>query len=55
VDPEVAIGYLLKDRVADVSEVVEAVCRVAGGGSVIDPEVVAQLVGRQRARNPSRS
>jgi DNA-binding NarL/FixJ family response regulator len=46
------VGYLLKDRVADVSEVVEAVRRVAGGGSVIDPEVVAQLVGRQRARNP---
>jgi DNA-binding NarL/FixJ family response regulator len=46
------IGYLLKDRVADVAEVVDAVRRVAGGGSVIDPEVVAQLVGRRRARNP---
>ena len=46
------VGYLLKDRVADVGEVVEAVRRVAGGGSVIDPEVVAQLVGRRRARDP---
>ena len=46
------VGYLLKDRVADVGEVVEAVRRVANGGSVIDPEVVAQLVGRRRARDP---
>jgi DNA-binding NarL/FixJ family response regulator len=46
------VGYLLKDRVADVAEVADAVRRVAGGGSVIDPEVVAQLVGRQRVRNP---
>jgi DNA-binding NarL/FixJ family response regulator len=46
------VGYLLKDRVADVAEVVEAVHRVAGGGSVIDPEVVTQLVGRRRARDP---
>jgi len=40
------VGYLLKDRVTDVNEVVDAVRRVATGGSVIDPEVVAQLVGR---------
>jgi DNA-binding NarL/FixJ family response regulator len=46
------VGYLLKDRVADVHEVVDAVRRVAAGGSVIDPEVVAQLVGRRRARDP---
>jgi DNA-binding NarL/FixJ family response regulator len=46
------VGYLLKDRVADVAEVVDAVRRVAGGGSVIDPEVVAQLVGRPRTRSP---
>jgi DNA-binding NarL/FixJ family response regulator len=46
------VGYLLKDRVANVGEVVEAVRRVAGGGSVIDPEVVAQLVSRRRTRNP---
>jgi DNA-binding NarL/FixJ family response regulator len=46
------VGYLLKDRVADVAEVADAVRRVAGGGSVIDAEVVAQLVGRRRTRNP---
>jgi DNA-binding NarL/FixJ family response regulator len=46
------IGYLLKDRVADVAEVADAVRRVAGGGSVIDPEVVAHLLGRRRASNP---
>jgi DNA-binding NarL/FixJ family response regulator len=46
------VGYLLKDRVADVAEVVDAVRRVAGGGSVIDAEVVAQLVGRRRTRDP---
>jgi DNA-binding NarL/FixJ family response regulator len=45
-------GYLLKDRIADVEEVVDAVRRVAAGGSVIDPEVVAQLVGRRRTRDP---
>jgi DNA-binding NarL/FixJ family response regulator len=47
------VGYLLKDRVADVQEVTEAVRRVAAGGSVIDPEVVAQLVGRRRTRDPT--
>jgi DNA-binding NarL/FixJ family response regulator len=46
------VGYLLKDRVTDVQEVTEALRRVAAGGSVIDPEVVAQLVGRRRTRNP---
>jgi DNA-binding NarL/FixJ family response regulator len=46
------VGYLLKDRVADVNEVVDAVRRVAAGGSVIDPEVVAQLVSRRRTRDP---
>jgi DNA-binding NarL/FixJ family response regulator len=46
------VGYLLKDRVTDVAEVVDAVRRVAGGGSVIDPEVVTQLVSRRRARDP---
>ena len=46
------VGYLLKDRVADVDEVVEAVRRVAGGGSVLDPEVVAPLVSRRRTRDP---
>ena len=42
------VGYLLKDRVADVAEFVDAVRRVAAGGTVLDPEVVAQLVARRR-------
>ena len=42
------IGYLLKDRVADVQEFVAAAVRVAAGGTVIDPEVVAQLIGRRQ-------
>jgi DNA-binding NarL/FixJ family response regulator len=42
------VGYLLKERVADVSEFLGAVRRVAGGGTVIDPEVVGQLLGRRR-------
>jgi DNA-binding NarL/FixJ family response regulator len=43
------IGYLLKDRVADVDEFVDAAYRVAGGGTVLDPEVVSQLLVRRRA------
>jgi len=43
------VGYLLKDRVMDVEEFVEAVRRVAEGGTALDPEVVAQLVSRSRA------
>jgi DNA-binding NarL/FixJ family response regulator len=46
------VGYLLKDRVADVREFAESLRRVARGGSVIDPEVVALLVNRRRARGP---
>jgi DNA-binding NarL/FixJ family response regulator len=42
------VGYLLKDRVGDVEEFVDAVRRVAAGGTVIDPEVVRQLLGRRR-------
>jgi DNA-binding NarL/FixJ family response regulator len=45
-------GYLLKDRVMDVDEFVEAVKRVARGGTAIDPEVIAQLLGRRRERDP---
>jgi len=45
----VGVGYLLKDRVADVHEFVAAAERVAAGGTVIDPEVVAQLLGRGQA------
>ena len=42
------IGYLLKERVADLAELADSVQRVAGGGSVLDPAVVSQLVGRRR-------
>ncbi|HZC71075.1 MAG TPA: response regulator transcription factor [Jatrophihabitans sp.] len=42
------VGYLLKDRVADVREFVDALNRVAAGGTALDPEVVAQLVGASR-------
>jgi DNA-binding NarL/FixJ family response regulator len=45
-------GYLLKDRVLDVDEFLESVRRVARGGTAIDPDVVAQLVGRRRERDP---
>jgi DNA-binding NarL/FixJ family response regulator len=45
-------GYLLKERVADLDELTEAIRRVATGGLVIDPSVVAQLVGRKRTRSP---
>jgi DNA-binding NarL/FixJ family response regulator len=41
------VGYLLKDRVADVSEFMSAVRRVAAGGTAIDPEVVSQLLSRR--------
>jgi DNA-binding NarL/FixJ family response regulator len=42
------VGYLLKDRIMDVAEFVDAVRRVAAGGTALDPEVVAQLFSRQR-------
>jgi DNA-binding NarL/FixJ family response regulator len=42
------VGYLLKDRVADVGEFVDAVSRVAAGGTALDPEVVSQLLGASR-------
>ena len=45
------VGYLLKDRVADVRDFVHAIRQVAGGGTVLDPEVVAQLVTRRRTDN----
>jgi DNA-binding NarL/FixJ family response regulator len=45
-------GYLLKDRVMDVEEFVDAVRRVAEGGSAIDPQIIAGLVGRPRHRSP---
>ena len=46
------VGYLLKDRVANSQELCEAIQRVVQGGSVIDPEVVAELLGRRRERDP---
>lgn len=47
-----SIGYLLKDRVADIDSFLDAVQRVADGGLVLDPEVVAQLMGRARRDDP---
>jgi DNA-binding NarL/FixJ family response regulator len=44
----VGVGYLLKDRVADVSDFIKAVHDVASGGTVLDPEVVSQLLSRRR-------
>jgi DNA-binding NarL/FixJ family response regulator len=44
-----AVGYLLKDRVADVADFVDALRRIAAGGSVLDPEVVAQVLARSRS------
>lgn len=46
------IGYLLKDRIADVGDFVEAVDRVGEGGNALDPEVVSQLLARSRRRDP---
>jgi DNA-binding NarL/FixJ family response regulator len=46
------VGYLLKDRVADVSDFLAAVRRVGEGGTALDAEVVAQLLGRRRRGNP---
>ena len=46
------VGYLLKDRVADVGDFVDAVRRVAAGGTAMDPEVVAELVARRRGAGP---
>jgi DNA-binding NarL/FixJ family response regulator len=46
------VGYLLKDRVADVDEFVDALRRVGAGGTALDPEVVTQLLARSRRRHP---
>ncbi len=46
------VGYLLKDRVSDIEQFAIAVDRVAAGGSVLDPEVVGELVGRRRESDP---
>jgi DNA-binding NarL/FixJ family response regulator len=44
------VGYLLKDRVIDVADFVDAVRRVGAGGTALDPEVVSQLLGRRGSR-----
>jgi len=46
------VGYLLKERVADISDFLAALQRVAEGGTALDPEVVAQLMGRRRRSSP---
>jgi DNA-binding NarL/FixJ family response regulator len=46
------VGYLLKDRVMNVDDFVDAVRRVADGGTALDPDVVAQLFSRRRAKGP---
>ncbi|HEY7939544.1 MAG TPA: response regulator transcription factor [Acidimicrobiales bacterium] len=47
-----SVGYLLKDRVADVGDFIDAVRRVGSGGTALDPEVVAQLLARTRRQDP---
>ncbi|GAA2388418.1 MULTISPECIES: response regulator [Nonomuraea] len=51
-DARGAVGYLLKDRVVDVEEFMEGLRRVASGGTVFDPQVVAQLMVRRRKDDP---
>jgi DNA-binding NarL/FixJ family response regulator len=47
-----AVGYLLKDRVAKIEEFLDALNRVAGGATVLDPQVVSELLASQRRRDP---
>lgn len=51
-DDAAGVGYLLKDRVLDPKRFAEAVQRVAEGGSALDPEVVSQMLGRRRIKDP---
>jgi DNA-binding NarL/FixJ family response regulator len=51
-DDTSGLGYLLKDRIADVAEFLDGVRRVGAGGTVLDPEVVGQLLARSRRRDP---
>jgi DNA-binding NarL/FixJ family response regulator len=51
-DSAEGVGYMLKDRVGDPDELAEAVRRVGHGGSVIDPTIVSQLLGRRRGDDP---
>ena len=46
------VGYLLKERVGDVEEFIDAVRRVAAGGSALDPEVVARMLGHRQSQEP---
>jgi DNA-binding NarL/FixJ family response regulator len=46
------VGYLLKERVGDVSVFIDAVCRVADGGTALDPEIVGRMLGRRRRSGP---
>jgi DNA-binding NarL/FixJ family response regulator len=46
------VGYLLKDRVADVAEFLAALARVRSGGTALDPDVVSQLMARRRTKHP---
>ena len=50
-----AVGYLVKDRVSEVAEFMDALRRVANGGTVLDPEVVGQLLVRRRRDDPLRN
>ncbi|MFI0791933.1 response regulator [Micromonospora rubida] len=49
---QAGVGYLLKDRIGEVADFADAVSRVAAGETVIDPDVVRQLLSRQRTTNP---
>jgi DNA-binding NarL/FixJ family response regulator len=51
-DDAAGVGYLLKDRVSDLERFVDAIRRVAEGGSALDPEVVSQMLGRRRVDDP---
>ena len=48
------VGYLLKDRISDVAQFVDAIRRVAAGGTAMDPEVISQLLSRHRDSSPGR-
>jgi len=51
-DSAEGVGYLLKERVGDIEVFIDAVTRVAGGGTALDPEVVARMLGRRRRDGP---
>ena len=51
-DSAAGVGYLLKDRVSNLKEFMDAVGRVADGGSAIDPTIVSALISKQRKRDP---